>query len=468
MCAAAVNDRKRKNALTAIAFVVRDQDNQDNMVDFSLKDLYAIQMIQEEKDVFKTLVNSLCPAIYGHELVKAGLLMGLFGGCQKFSNDQNRIPVRGDPHILVVGDPGLGKSQMLHAVSAVCPRGVYVCGNTTTTAGLTVTLHKDGGDYALEAGALVLADQGCCCIDEFDKMTNQHSALLEAMEQQSISLAKAGIVCSLPARTSIIAAANPVGGHYNKGRTVAENLKMNTALLSRFDLIFILLDKADESMDRLLSAHVMALHSEGGSKLARSRAFGMTASQAQSQAAAAALEDPATQEARAQWDQDRALSERQKLMASDKLEPLPGSLLRKYIGYARKYVHPQLTPEAASVLQQFYLDLRKKNRAQDSTPITTRQIESLVRLSEARAKLELRETVTMQDAEDVVEIMKTSMIDTCTDDFGVVDFARSQQAGSGISKKAKSKLFIRELNLEASTREAVKQEAGDGHFPSVP
>lgn len=112
------------------------------LVEFSLKDLYAIQLIQEEKDVFKMLVNSLCPAIYGHELVKAGLLLGLFGGRQKYANSQNRIPLRGDPHILVVGDPGLGKSQMLQAVAGVCPRGVYVCGNTTSTAGLTVTLHK--------------------------------------------------------------------------------------------------------------------------------------------------------------------------------------------------------------------------------------------------------------------------------------------------------------------------------------
>jgi DNA helicase MCM8 len=151
---------------------------------------------------------------------------------------------------------------MLQAAANIVPRGVYVCGNTTTTSGLTVTLSKDGasGDYALEAGALVLGDMGCCCIDEFDKMGSQHQALLEAMEQQSISIAKAGIVCSLPARTSILAAANPAGGHYNKAKTVAENLKMGSALLSRFDLVFILLDKPDEEMDMMLSEHVMALH----------------------------------------------------------------------------------------------------------------------------------------------------------------------------------------------------------------
>lgn len=339
---------------------------------------------------------------------------------------------------------------MLHAVASVCPRGVYVCGNTTTTAGLTVTLHKDGGsgDYALEAGALVLADQGCCCIDEFDKMGAQHNALLEAMEQQSISLAKAGVVCSLPARTSIIAAANPVGGHYNKGRTVAENLKMGAALLSRFDLVFILLDKADESMDRLLSAHVMALHSEGGSRLARARAF--ASSQAvlgipESGEAFAVDAGPDDADYQA-WLADKPLEQRLKITAGDEgFEPIPAKILRKYIGYARKYVQPVLEPSAAAVLQQFYLDLRQKHRDADSTPITTRQIESLVRLAEARARLELREVVTQQDAEEVVEIMKCSMVDTYSDEFGQLDFQRSQH-GSGMSKKAQAKRYISELH----------------------
>uniref|UniRef100_A0A3Q4GX32 DNA helicase n=1 Tax=Neolamprologus brichardi TaxID=32507 RepID=A0A3Q4GX32_NEOBR len=154
----------------------------------------------------------------------------------------------------------------LIAVCNVAPRGIYVCGNSTSTTGLTVSLSRDAGtgDYALEAGALVLADQGLCCIDEFDKMGNQQQALLEAMEQQSVSLAKAGIVSSLPARTSVVAAANPVGGHYNRGKTVSENLKMGSALLSRFDVVFLLLDIPDESHDRQLSEHVMANRSGRG------------------------------------------------------------------------------------------------------------------------------------------------------------------------------------------------------------
>lgn len=147
---------------------------------------------------------------------------------------------------------------MLAATASLAPRGVYVSGNTATGSGLTVTLSKEAGtgEYALEAGALVLADQGCCCIDEFDKLSD-YASLLEAMEQQSISIAKAGVVATLPARTSIIAAANPVGGHYHKGKTVSENLRMDSALLSRFDLIFILLDRPDHKMDKFLSENIV-------------------------------------------------------------------------------------------------------------------------------------------------------------------------------------------------------------------
>ncbi|XP_062863189.1 DNA helicase MCM8 [Trichomycterus rosablanca] len=410
-----------------------EQEGQEASVEFSLKDLYAIQEIQAQDDLFKLIVNSLCPAIYGHLLVKAGLALTLFGGCHKYVDDKNRIPIRGDPHILVVGDPGLGKSQMLQAVCNVAPRGIYVCGNTTTTSGLTVSLSRDSGsgDYALEAGALVLGDQGVCCIDEFDKMGSQHQALLEAMEQQNISLAKAGIVCSLPARTSIIAAANPVGGHYNKGKTVSENLKMGSALLSRFDLVFILLDTPNEDHDHMLSEHVMAMRAGtkgmiSGSTVVRSCTQDSNVS---------ILEIPS----------EKPLSDRLKVHRGENFDPIPHQLLRKYVGYARHYVHPTLSVEAAQVLQDFYLELRKQNQSADSTPITTRQLESLIRLTEARARLELREKATQSDAEDVVEIMKHSLTDTYSDEFGRLDFDRSQ-LGSGMSNRSKVKKFVTALN----------------------
>ena len=142
-----------------------------------------------------------------------------------FLSKNEHLTVRSDPHILVVGDPGLGKSQLLQSCANVAPRGVYVCGHTTTSAGLTVSMSSCGDDFAFEAGALLCAHNGCCCIDEFDKMGNQQQTLLEVMEQQTISIAKGGIVCSLPARATVLAAANPAGGHYDKSKTVAENLK---------------------------------------------------------------------------------------------------------------------------------------------------------------------------------------------------------------------------------------------------
>uniref|UniRef100_A0A8C5SJI8 DNA helicase MCM8 n=1 Tax=Laticauda laticaudata TaxID=8630 RepID=A0A8C5SJI8_LATLA len=288
--------------------------NQQGCMEFSLKDLYAVQEIQAEENLFKLIVR--------------------------------------------------------YAVCNIAPRGVYVCGNATTTSGLTVTLSRDSssGDFALEAGALVLGDQGICGIDEFDKMGSQHQALLEAMEQQSISLAKAGIVCSLPARTSIIAAANPVGGHYNKAKTVSENLKMGSALLSRFDLVFILLDVPNEDHDHLLSEHVMAMRNRK-----QTGCSSATVTREHSQNSNISVLEVLS---------DKPLAERLKLIPGENCDPIPHQLLKKYVGYARQYVHPKLSPEAAQILQKFYLELRQQSQRADSTPITTRQLESLIRLTE--------------------------------------------------------------------------------------
>uniref|UniRef100_A0A3Q1D0F4 DNA helicase MCM8 n=1 Tax=Amphiprion ocellaris TaxID=80972 RepID=A0A3Q1D0F4_AMPOC len=398
--------------------------------EFSLKELYAVQEIQSQPELLRLIVHSLCPVIYGHLLVKAALALALFGGRQKHTG-KNSVPVRGDPHVLIVGDPGLGKSQMLQAVCNVAPRGIYVCGNSTSTTGLTVSLSRDAGtgDYALEAGALVLADQGLCCIDEFDKLGQQQQALLEAMEQQSVSLAKAGIVSSLPARTSVIAAANPIGGHYNRGKTVSENLKMGSALLSRFDVVFLLLDIPDESHDRRLSEHVMA------NRAGRGRASSAMVTRTNSELETSVL----------LLHSDMPLSQRLQVPAGESVDPIPASLLRKYISYARQYVHPSLSPEAAQTLQDFYLSLRSQAHSADATPITTRQLESLIRLTEARAKLELRETATKSDAEDVVEIMKHSLADTYSDGLGNLDFERSQ-LGSGMSQRSAGKRLVNALH----------------------
>ncbi|RLU16133.1 hypothetical protein DMN91_011892 [Ooceraea biroi] len=297
----------------------------------------VIKDIYKEPNLFALLVHSLCPSIYGHEMIKAGLILSLFGGNAK------RAQSRDDIHILLVGDPGL------------------------------------------EPGALVLADQGCCCIDEFDKMCPQHQALLESMEQQSVTVAKSGLICSLPARTSILAAANPIGGQYDNSKTVTENLNISQPILSRFDLIFLLVDKPDEHFDSLLCNHIMTVH---------------TNSHANSNGKVMGKLSP---------DNECFLKERLTLPLSTEI--IPQTILRTYISYARQYVNPKLSVEAAAVLQNYYLELRSKNKQFSSIPIFNRQLEAMIRLTEARAKLELRVEATKSDALDVIDILQYAMID---------------------------------------------------------
>ncbi|KAG6489652.1 hypothetical protein ZIOFF_050928 [Zingiber officinale] len=421
-----------------------------DFISFSPKDLeFVVKFFEEHgSDVFRTILHSLCPSIYGHELVKAGIVLSLFGGVQKHSRDKNKVPIRGDIHIIIVGDPGLGKSQLLQAAASVSPRGIYVCGNATTNAGLTVAVVKDPmtSDYAFEAGAMVLADRGLCCIDEFDKMSAEHQALLEAMEQQCVSVAKAGLVASLSARTSVLAAANPAGGHYKKvspifiltqcsrAKTVNENLRMSAALLSRFDLAFILLDKPDEQLDKRVSDHIMALHTRNmGPSTAKKQRMAPSDKNLESSIL------------------DGSLASRLRLNpVKDKdFVPLPVSLLRKYIAYARNFVFPRMSRPAAEILQNFYLRLRDRSTSADGTPITARQLESLVRLAEARARLDLREEITAEDAKDVVDIMKESLYDKYVDDHGFVDFGRS----SGMSQQKEAKRFLSALNKQSELQQ---------------
>ncbi|KAA8516516.1 hypothetical protein F0562_016978 [Nyssa sinensis] len=411
-----------------------------DLFSFSPRDLEFVVKFSEEhgSDIFRQIVQSICPSIYGHELVKAGITLALFGGVRKYSMDQNKVPVRGDIHVIIVGDPGLGKSQLLQAAAAVSPRGIYVCGNATTNAGLTVAVVKDPmtSDYAFEAGAMVLADRGLCCIDEFDKMSAEHQALLEAMEQQCVSVAKAGLVASLSARTSVLAAANPVGGHYNRAKTVNENLKMSAALLSRFDLVFILLDKPDELLDKRVSDHIMSLHAGYGEHSPAAKKLCTASLNARSidmSVKSGSLVSRLRLDLRKDTD----------------FVPLPGPLLRKYIAYARTFVFPRMSKPAAEILQKFYLQLRDHNTSADGTPITARQLESLVRLAAARARLDLREEITAQDALDVVEIMKESLYDKYVDEHGFVDFGRS----GGMSQQKEAKRFLSALNKQSELQQ---------------
>ncbi|XP_066143842.1 DNA helicase MCM8-like [Euwallacea fornicatus] len=406
------NDNKGKNKQNAlfqlylqVVAVFNNKSETSGRKDdfFTPEDYEAIKLVHSQPDLFGYLTHSLCPTIYGNELVKAGLLLGLFRGAKSSS--------RSESHILMVGDPGLGKSQMLKSCANVSPRGVYVCGNSSTNSGLTVTMTREsGGEYSFEAGALMVADRGCCCIDEFDKMPTQHACLLEAMEQQSISIAKAGMVCSLPTRPTILVAANPVGGHYNKDKTVAENLKMGSPMLSRFDLIFILLDQPNEHLDKRLSRHILTVHSSKRRRLAANTS-----------------KDP-------EEEPQVIQSLRERLSHEKNRDCLPHKTLRKYLAYAQKYVNPILSPEAKSAAKNFYVSLRRQFATEDCTPVTARQLLSLIRLIQARAKTELREEASEQDAKDVIEIMRHSLLEVFTDETGMLDTTRSQ-LGSGMSYK---------------------------------
>lgn len=386
---------------------------------FTMRDYYCIQKLHSKPYLFEVMVNSLCPGIYGHEMVKAGMLLSLFGGSSCSLNQ-----IRGDIHILVIGDPGLGKSQMLQSVCNISPRGVFVCGSTCSSAGLTVSLTREKGmDFSLEAGAVVLADQGVCCIDEFDKMTQDHNILLEAMEQQTISIAKGGVICSLPCRTTIIAAANPIDGHYVCDKSVLDNLKMSQAILSRFDLIFLLIDAPNEMTDKRLTAHVLNIHSNKV-KLSKN------------------IND---------FSEVNSLKERLSLF-SKMNDYISQAELRKYIAYARKYVlSPTLSNDAKEMLQQFFIELRSKNLSY-GIPITVRQLESCIRLAQARAKVELREEVTAKDAYEVIELINFSLIKTQCDEFSGFGFKKNIKR-TGI--KAQSRKLITVLQMHCKTDKLV-------------
>jgi replicative DNA helicase Mcm len=328
-------------------------------IEIRAEDEKAIKELSQDPNLYKKIIGSVAPSIYGYDEIKEAIAYQLAGGVGKVMPDG--IKIRGDINILLVGDPGTAKSQMLQYIARIAPRGVYTSGKGSTAAGLTATVARDKNtnEFFLEAGALVLGDKGIVCVDEIDKMrAEDRSAIHEAMEQQTISIAKAGIVVQLNARCSILAAANPAFGRYVPQRTIAENIQeLPVTILSRFDLIFTLLDRPEEAKDRSMTEHILKLH-----KGIRDVKFSL-------------------------------------------IEP---SLLKKYVYYARKNITPKLGDEASAKIEEFFLDMRSKGQEADSpVPITMRQLEAVIRLSEARAKLSLRNEVTKEDVEQVVRLVKS-------------------------------------------------------------
>jgi replicative DNA helicase Mcm len=316
-----------------------------------------IRELAKDPWIHRKIVGSIAPSIYGYDHIKESIMYLLFGGVPKSLPD---ITIRGEMNALLIGDPGTAKSQLLQYVARIAPRGLYTSGRGTTAAGLTAAVIREkGGGMSLEAGALVLADKGIACIDEMDKMRPEDRvAIHEAMEQHTVSVAKGGIVATLNARTAILAAANPALGRYEPHRTVAENISLPVTILSRFDLIFVLRDVPNKEADGKMSEHILEMHRKSLSPV-----------------------EP----------------------------PIPLELLRKYISYA-KGIRPILTQEALQRLKDFYLAMRSASESEGSpVAITARQLESLVRIAEAKARVALRKEVLSEDAEAAINIMKRSL-----------------------------------------------------------
>lgn len=375
---------------------------------FSASDVAKIRNFKRtcSTDVFDQLARSLAPSIHGHEYIKKAILCMLLGGVEKVLENGSRI--RGDINILLIGDPSVAKSQLLRYVLHTAPRAIPTTGRGSSGVGLTaaVTTDQETGERRLEAGAMVLADRGVVCIDEFDKMSDMdRTAIHEVMEQGRVTIAKAGIHARLNARCSVLAAANPVYGRYDQYKTPMENIGLQDSLLSRFDLLFIMLDQMDPEQDREISDHVLRMHRyrDPREQEGAAMALGGTVD-------VLATEDP---DAVAEEHEELQIYEKHNnlLHGSKKKKDriLSKEFMRKYIHIA-KVVTPVLTEEAANHIAEEYSRLRSQEQLGSdiarTSPVTARTLETLIRLSTAHAKARMSKVVELEDTEVAVELVQ--------------------------------------------------------------
>ncbi|KAJ7968909.1 DNA helicase [Quillaja saponaria] len=368
---------------------------------YSPEDLKNIKEISKRVDTFDLLGNSLAPSIYGHSWVKKAVVLLMLSGVEK--NLKNGTHLRGDINMMMVGDPSVAKSQLLRAIMNIAPLAISTTGRGSSGVGLTaaVTSDQETGERRLEAGAMVLADRGVVCIDEFDKMNDQDRvAIHEVMEQQTVTIAKAGIHASLNARCSVVAAANPIYGTYDRSLTPTKNIGLPDSLLSRFDLLFIVLDQMDPDIDRQISEHVLRMHRYrpgigGDTTLHGGTRYGR--------------EDEADNDSSVYVKYDRTLHGK-KTERSRKRDTntLTIKFLKKYIHYARHRIQPELTDEASEQIAAAYAELRNSSsnaKTGGTLPITARTLETIIRLSTAHAKLKLNRKVSKSDVDAALKIL---------------------------------------------------------------
>ncbi|KAI8322871.1 MCM-domain-containing protein [Martensiomyces pterosporus] len=339
------------------------------------EDKRAIRGLARDDNIGKRIVRSIAPSIYGHEQIKTALALALFGGVPK--DIGGKLRTRGDINVLLLGDPGTAKSQFLKYVEGTAHRAVFTTGQGASAVGLTASVRKDPvtREWTLEGGALVLADRGVCLIDEFDKMNDaDRTSIHEAMEQQSISISKAGIVTTLQARCSVMAAANPIGGRYRPALPFSQNVELTEPIISRFDVLCVVRDEVDPVKDEMLGRFVVQSHSR---------------SHPLYQASLGASQEPRSEDAVSQ-----ALAQ----------DVIPQDLLRKYIMYARENVQPRMSDRYSDKVAHLYAELRRESLATGSVPITVRHIESMVRLAEAHARMHLRDYVRNDDVEVAIRV----------------------------------------------------------------
>ncbi|XP_060772063.1 MCM3 minichromosome maintenance deficient 3 (S. cerevisiae), like [Neoarius graeffei] len=417
---------------------------------FSADDVAKIKKFckTHSKDVFEHLSRSLAPSIHGHEYIKKAILCLLLGGNE--TNLENGTRIRGDINILLIGDPSVAKSQLLRYVLLTAPRAIPTTGRGSSGVGLTaaVTTDQETGERRLEAGAMVLADRGVVCIDEFDKMSDMdRTAIHEVMEQGRVTIAKAGIQARLNARCSVLAAANPVYGRYDQYKTPMENIGLQDSLLSRFDLLFIILDQMDLESDHEISEHVLRMH--------RYRPPGEQEGAAMPLGSAVdvfATKDPNITEATKQELQiyekkDNVLHGHKK----KKEKVVTMEFIRKYIHVA-KLVKPVLTQEASDYIAEEYTKLRSRDQVSNdlarTMPVTARALETMIRLATAHAKARMSKTIELGDAEAALELMQFAYFKKILEknkrkqlpEDGELDTTRSQETQSQRSIRKHSRL----------------------------